>query len=144
MSERNLVASALKSRKAWEVLAPLLEPEELSEQGRMVWEHIGAYYERDPETKGCDPELIANSVERSLTNAKHRTAFRALVEGLAGAEISPENAVADHVAFKLGNAGNRLASALAAGKQPNDIGPLLEEYQKWSEATPDGPAREVF
>jgi archaellum biogenesis ATPase FlaH len=144
VSERNLVASALKSRKAFDALAPLLEPEELSDQGKIVWEHIGAYYERDAEARSCDTELISNSIARSLTNEKHRSSFRSLVEGLAGTEISPENAVADHVAFKLGAAGNRLASALAAGKGPTDIGPLLEEYHKWAEATPEGPAREVF
>lgn len=144
-SERNLIAAAIDSRKAFEALAPLLDTEtDLTEQSRIIWEHVGAYYERDPEAKSADASLITASVERALSNAKHRTMFRALIEDLSQSDVSPENVVADYVAHKTNIAGNKLASALAAGKAPNDVEPLIEEYQKWAGATPEGPERELF
>lgn len=144
-SERTLVAAALKSRKAFETLAPLIDTEtDFSEQTRIVWEHIGAYYDRDASAGRADAGLVASAVERALSNAKHRSMFRTIIEDLDRTEVSHENVVADFVAHKTHLAGSKLASALAAGKSPVDVGPLLEEYQKWAEATPEGPERELF
>lgn len=133
MSERALLASCLKSRSAFDAANQFLEKDELGEQGRIILEHIADYYDTDPATETTDPEIVRRSIERSMSNPKHKETFSAIVADLAAMEVSPANVVKDLLGVKREAAGSKLATALAAGQHPDEVVPLIEEYSRYAE-----------
>jgi archaellum biogenesis ATPase FlaH len=123
------------SRAAWSRVSSHLTDGDLSEQGKIILEHLGSFYDRDEYVGRCDPELLARDVARAMTNPKHKESFTNLVMGIAGERHSPSNVVYDYIAVKREAAGLRLASVLAAGRGTDAVGPLLEDYQQWAETT---------
>jgi archaellum biogenesis ATPase FlaH len=105
----------------------------------MLLAHLTRFYERDPKTVVADPELVLASICRELPNPKHHQVFKDMVAALSSLETSPENVVADYLAVKREKVGNTLASALAAGRPPDVVGPLVERYSELleSELSPD-------
>ena len=130
MSERNLLASCLRSRKAFEVVADKVS-DALSEQGTLIMKHAAAYYDRDVDAQSIDTEVLTNELGRSLSNPKHKEMFTTLVKDLAGLEVSPDNVVHDYLAIQREAAGAKLASALIAGDNPEKATQLIEEYESW-------------
>ena len=59
MRERHVLSSAIKSRKAYDTLAPHVERDDFTEQGWVVWEGVSEYYGADGEADriGLDPQL---------------------------------------------------------------------------------------
>ena len=139
MGERRLLASCLQSRSAFDNVADHITREDLTEQGQMLLAHLTRFYERDPKTVVADPELVLASICRELPNPKHHQVFKDMVAALSSLETSPENVVADYLAVKREKVGNTLASALAAGRPPDVVGPLVERYSELleSELSPD-------
>jgi len=139
LGERRLLASCLQSRSAFDNVADHITREDLTEQGQMLLAHLTRFYERDPKTVVADPELVLASICRELPNPKHHQVFKDMVASLSSLETSPENVVADYLAVKREKVGNTLASALAAGRPPDVVGPLVERYSELleSELSPD-------
>lgn len=135
MSERNLLASIVQSREAYETIKDHVQDGDISEQGAIIFRHIAEYYARDKDAKEVEPELLCRSIERALSNKKHAEMFRQLVTTVGGIDVSPANVVYDFIEVKREAAGGRLASALAAGKSADQVRPLLNEYSKWESAT---------
>jgi len=129
--ERKVVAAAIKDRKAYEAIAPHVGKGDFTEQAALLWGCIGDYYARDGDSVKCDPSLLSNEVVRKIANDKHRTMFAELVQQLGAMEVSPENIVHDYIQVKKEAAGDRLASALLAGKSTDE---LVTTYQYWLDA----------
>lgn len=135
MSERNLLAACIASRDAFETIQPHLKKEDISEQGDIIMSGVRDYYERDPDCKRVDPDLLTSAICRELSNPKHKEMFGTLVESLAAQDVSARNVIHDFIEVKREAAGARLASALAAGKRSDAVRPLVEEYSRWDAAT---------
>ena len=135
MSERNLLASLMASREAYSTIIDHLEEGDLSEQGNIIASAIKEYYDRDGQAASVSSEILARSVGRSLSNAKHREMFDKLITTLGGTDCSPANVVHDFIAVKREAVGAKLASALAANQSSDKIRPLLDEYNKWESCT---------
>ena len=135
MSIRNLLASLIRSRAAYERVGSLIPDSDLSEQEKLLLVHVQEYYERDPEAKCVDPELLTNAICRDLQNPKHKDQFASVVKTLVDMEVSPANVVQDFIEVRRTAAGNKLATALAASKKQDDVAPLLEEYAEWAART---------
>jgi len=144
-NERSLIACFLASREAYDKVAGHLDESGLTEQAKLVVEHINSYYERDPEAKRVDKDLLVAAIARSLPNPKHQAMFAELVEDLAGLEVSPANVVADYIAVRRQAAGNKLATLLASGRPVGEVRPALEDYDKWAKAeeVDDAESREI-
>lgn len=134
MAERRLLASCIKSRGAFDTIEQFLDRSDFTEQGQLLLQQLHKFYERDPKADVADPELILSAICRELPNPKHHVVFKDMLASLAGMEVSPENAAADYVAVKREKVGNKLASALAAGRPPDVVGPLVEKYQELLES----------
>ena len=132
MSERSLIASMLADREAYVTVSPRLREGDLSEQGRLIVEHIGDYYERDGSAGNCDPEILSRNVGRALGNPKHKEQFAQLISDLAGIEVSPSNVVHDFLAVRREAVGAKVAQAILGGKSEDDILPLMEEFSTLS------------
>jgi archaellum biogenesis ATPase FlaH len=133
VSERNLLASCIASREAFDSVSDLLNEGDVSEQGNIILSHVREYYDRDPEAAGVDAELLSGSVRRSLSNPKHRETFETLIRSLTAADVSPKNVLHDFKEVRREAAGDRLASALAARADVAKVSELVEEYQKWDQ-----------
>ncbi len=126
MKEKQVLASVIKDRKAYEAVADHIDRNDLSEQGWIIWRGVGNYYELDPSATGIDAELLAEAVCREVSIEKHKTMFRDLVGSLAGLEPSVDNVVADLLATKREVVGQELANALLTN---GDVPSLLDRYQ---------------
>jgi archaellum biogenesis ATPase FlaH len=135
MSERNVLAASIASRAAYHNIEGDVKDGDLGEQGKIIFDHIRQYYDRDPTARRVDTELLEGSIERALSNPKHQEMFRELVASLGNAEVSPENIVFDFIEVRRQSAGAKLASALASGKSAAECSSLVDAYGKWSNAT---------
>lgn len=135
MAERNLLASVLASREAFDTIHQHVREGDLSEQGNIILTHAAAYYERDADATQIDADLLARDVGRSLSNPKHREMFDKLITTLGGTDCSPANVIHDFIEVKREAAGAKLASALAAAASADKVRPLLDEYTKWESCT---------
>lgn len=146
MAERRLLASCLQSRKAFDSVADHIAREDLTEQGQLLLDHVTRYFERDAKADRADPDLLVASICRELPNPKHHQVFKDMVASLGALQVSPENAVADYLAVKREKVGNTLASALAAGRAPDIVGPLVAKYADLleSELNPTQEEARVF
>jgi KaiC/GvpD/RAD55 family RecA-like ATPase len=102
-----------------------VEPQDLSEQGRIIWECIEDYYKTDSAASSVDPEILAEYTARRVAADKHKAMFRDLVTSIAEFDTSPANVVDDLLATKREIAAHRLASALLAGQESES---LMDEY----------------
>lgn len=132
MSERHLIASFIANRDAYSKVAEHIDPNALTEQGKLIVKHVGEYYDRDPDAQFVDPELLTGAVTRSLGNPKHQATFADLIKDLSSLEVSPQNVVADYIAVNRAAVGAKLATMLASGRGIDEVRPVLEEYTAWT------------
>ena len=132
--ERNLVASFIRSREAFDRVASHLDGTDLTEQAKILVKNIGDYYERDAEAARVDPELLTGAVCRGMSNPKHQSMFTELIKDLSSLDVSPANVVQDFIAVRRSAVGSKLATLLAAGRELADIKPVLQEYDEWAKA----------
>jgi len=133
MSERNLLCSLIRSRSAYDRVAKLVTDKELTAHGRAVLQAVAQYYERDGEAKEVDPELLKNEIQRGVQGKNKETMAR-VVEAILEADVSPANVVHDYIKLKQENVGNEIATALAAGSNPDKVLPMIAEYERWAAA----------
>ena len=135
--EHKILASILKSRKAWEALKDTLDRENLSPEGSVIERLVGEYYSLDPEAQGCDPDLLCARVEREVQSNKHQELIVQAVKGLASMDVSAVNVVAEQAALQKQVLGNKLAAKLASGaKDDQAIRQLMEEYIRAGDDVP--------
>lgn len=138
------MGSVLQSRDAYERVGRLISDGDLSEQEKLILRHVNEYYSRDPDAKRVDAELLHGAICRELPNPKHHEQFGAAVRALFSLDVSPANVVQDFIEVRRQAVGNRLATALAAGKSAEEVRPLLDEYAEWAaRATLDEADREL-
>jgi len=132
MRERHVLASCIKSRDAFTLIANHVNRDDLSEQGRIVWEGISRYYDGDVMAPSVDPDILSDQITRGIAVDKHKDLFRRIVEDLSGFEVSPANVVEDLIATKREVLEQKLAAAFAA-KEP--VAELLAEYDRLAALT---------
>jgi archaellum biogenesis ATPase FlaH len=127
MFEKPVLTSVIKDRAAFDKIERHVGRDDLTEQGWIIWQGVCDYYDKDGGAEYIDAELLAESIARTVAVDKHKEMFRRAVAGLAEAEASPANVVADLLATKRERAGKRLAAALLEG---NDNAELLRDYDE--------------
>ncbi len=116
MREKHVLSSTIRSREAFTAIADHVEPEDFSEQGRIVWAGIVDYYDADPSCTHVDPEILGDTIARAIPADKHKTIFRNLVATLGEHDSSPANVVRDYLDTKRELVAHQLAAALLAGE----------------------------
>ena len=132
MKERNVLASTIQSREAYDTIADHVKREDLSEQGWIVWECLTDYYGADPSAPSADPTLLGEAVARKVMADKHKDMFRSLVASTAAADCSPANVVEDFLAHKREICAQELANALLT---KGAVSRLMDEYESLQSAT---------
>ena len=125
MREKHVLASSIQSKEAYDRIANHVGPNDLSEQGWIIWQCIVEYYDADGSAKRVDSEILAEYAARKVTADKHKSMFRELVASISGFDTSPANVVDDLLAHLREVKSHELANALLQGK---DVETLLAEY----------------
>jgi hypothetical protein len=141
MRERKLIAAAMKSREAYEVIAQSPVPGALDEVLAPVWAGVQGFYERDPDATEFDPDV--GTFPRQ-SNPKRNLELSQLASEIYGTDVSEANVrhmVLEQVRETRGMA---LAAALAGHKPEQEIADALAAYQDAVEpqdtgGVPEGP-----
>lgn len=126
MLERKLIAAAMKSRDAYNVIAASPVPDGLDEVLGPVWKGVQGFYERDPDAGSFDPDV--GTFPRQ-SNPKRNLELSQLASELYAMDVSEANVrhmVLEQVRETRGMA---LAAALAGHKPQDEITEALEAYE---------------
>jgi len=126
MREKQILASAIQDRDAYETVQPHVGHKDFSEQGRVIWEGIRTYYDNDTAARSVSADILSGSVTRLIAADKHKEMFQRLISSLDSAEVSPANVVVDLIETKRDVAGKQLAQAIVSGKHDWE---LLNNYE---------------
>lgn len=133
MKERNILASVIHSREAYDQVKHFVGREDLSEQGWFIWEGVVEYYDKDMDCQSIESPLLAEHIARRVSADKHKATFRSIILSLGeDFQGSVPNIVADLLEQKREATGHRLAAALLSGDKPNG---LLADYAELLDAT---------
>ena len=134
MKEKLILASCLQSREAWEKIVAHVKKDDFTEQGKIVFDNISDYYDTDPAAHTCEPEILTDSIARSVHAEKHRAMFEKIITELSATECSPPNVVKDFIGARQDAVGQKLASALLSSDKEK-VEKLLGEYDELSRTT---------
>jgi KaiC/GvpD/RAD55 family RecA-like ATPase len=139
MREKEILASAIKNREAFEAVVPHVDHQDFSEQGWVIWQGIRTYYDNDSAASVVDAGVLSSSVTRLIAADKHKEMFKRLVQNLESMEVSPSNIVVDLIETKRDVVGKQLAQAIVSGRHDWD---LLSSYQTLMDADALGTGEE--
>lgn len=127
--ERQILSALVHDRGAYEKLGRVLSKQDiLSDQGKIIFEHIDHYYDKDGSAGFVDKEWLSQRVARK--HERHAEMFEGLVAQLE--PVSVENIVEEFVEFRKQRIGEQLAGVLLAN-DPKKINELLDQYQQLDE-----------
>lgn len=132
--ERKLLKACLKDRPAYEITADLIPTGDFTPLGSRILKAIGEYYEHDKEAQYVDADIIHQNLDRKFEQKEHKQQLKDAFDGLASIEVSPNNVIQLCLNMRRSAVGIKLAEQLLNEAAPEDIGPLLEEYNKLVEA----------
>lgn len=135
--EQKLIASAIKSREAFDDILVHNIDTNLSDKAKIVWNTIKDYYGNDPEAICVDADLIKTKLARA--HPKHAELFNIFFDNLE--EVSAINVVKEIVHVKLDSVRQKLASEFVAGND-NKIKTILPEYEQLLEGVLDAEIKE--
>ena len=123
MLDGHVLASAIKSRRAWDSVSGFVKASDMSPPIGFWLEQLRAYYERDKSAECCNLELLREAGLRSIGNPKQTEGLLAALAGLP-TDTSPENTVEIVLDLRRRN----LILELAAQSSENDAKKLAKTY----------------
>lgn len=137
--EKNILGALLADREAYKELQPHLEPEDFSEQGKVVLQHIKQFYDIDKEAPNVDKDIIIERIARE--HPKHADSFSNVINALGGG--STKNLVYEYFELRKRTVGESLgAMLLSGGGKTGEIEELIDTYKRLSEGRGTGEADE--
>src|SRR5690606_11782615 len=109
--EKDILATAIKSREHWETLCKLEVRKDLTPEGVRILDEVSEYYTKDKSINSASINLVETSILRKLTNPKHQELFKAYFRTLdtALAATSPVNLLQEVAALRRHATGMLLA-----------------------------------
>jgi KaiC/GvpD/RAD55 family RecA-like ATPase len=121
MREKQVLASSMSDREAYDRIADHIERDDFTEQGFVIWSGITDFYEADGAACSVESGILAESIARIIPADKHKDMFRNLVGALSEMDVSTPNVVADLLATKRDVVGRQLAAALLEGESAGEL-----------------------
>lgn len=121
--ERKLLNAIYSDREAYQELSQYLTREDLSDLGAILYDKAEKYYETDVAARDIDKDIVLSQLEREFPKQ-----FPQFKNALAlFDDSSVPNLIAEFIALKKQQTGNKLATALIDGKE--NVNELIEEYK---------------
>lgn len=128
--ERKILASMCLSRSNWEAVKGVLNREELSPEGAIIYGLIQEWYDSDDQAASVDLDILCSRVGRRVNSDKHLDYITQIIKGFADTDISGINIVNEVRDQKAHGLGLQIAARLAGGKEALD---LIEKYKELKE-----------
>lgn len=126
--ESKILLTMLIDRDSYELISDSIEDNDLSDQGRIIYDYIEDYYSNDPEAVCVDVDLIRHRIEREYP--KHKEVLLSSLNNIEN--TSPANIQREWFELKKQRVEQDLAHALMAGDS-SSIEALLERYEKYQQ-----------
>lgn len=138
-SPRTLIASALKERSAFDIIAASPEPATFTGDLLTIWRSLAAYYSRDERVESCRADNLLALVWEGVANPKGRKRLGEALDEIGQIDASPGNVREGLRIAARDRIGTQLAVALSAKKPREAVDQLIGEYQETfvSEAATD-------
>lgn len=132
--EQQLLAAMLKDRTSYDLFTRIGNREAFSPLGLTVARAVAEFYELDPNARSCSRELIQERLLSRITNDKHIAPIKDYLHNLRE-DISVTN-VEHHVReLHRRQVGTKLSLALANGSPQEEVGKLIQEYERGETVT---------
>lgn len=127
--EQQLLAAMLKDRTSYDLFNRIGNREAFSPLGRTTFGAISEFFDLDPNARSCSRELIQERLLSRITNDKHIAPIKDYLHNLRE-DVSVTN-VEHHVReLHRRQIGTKLSLALANGSPQEEVGKLIEEYER--------------
>lgn len=122
--ENRLIAAAIQSREAFSSLSAVADKADFSRIGWLMWQEIDSYYDSDNNVESVDLPTIRDSIK--VKWSKHFEQFYLILDD-AEDEVSVPNVVGEYLRMKEDGIRSRLAEALLANADKEEIRGLIDK-----------------
>ena len=125
--ERKVLASLCQDRSNWNAVKDVLNREELSPEGGIIYGLIDEWYATDGEARSVDLDILCSRVARRVSSDKHIELISQIIRGFGDMDVSGINIVNEVRDQKAHAIGLQIASRLSSGKDADE---LLDKYKE--------------
>jgi len=125
--ESKLISAVFSSREAYDSVNQLLDDNDLSDIGQILYDAAADYYNRDESAQYVDVDIIRDKLVREYP--KKADMFNAALNNIK--DVSVPNIIAEYAAVKKEHTGHKIITAIQTGAD-NEIIELLNEYQNYA------------
>ena len=139
--EHKLLKAIYQNNKAFYKLASVIDTEDLSDIGQILFEEAKNYYERDPKATSVDYEVV----EKELTSSypRQHSSLTAALDTVKNTDSSVPNVMYSYTQTKLEAIASRISDAIVSGDK-HRVAQLVEEYQKFSNGALDDEESRIY
>lgn len=124
--EQKLLKAIYENNKAFYKLASIVELEDLSDIGQILFNEAKEFYERDPKATEVDYDVVEKDLQHSYP--RQASTLVAALDGVKGSTASVPNVMHSYAQTKLESIGHKLSEAIAGGHD-DLVAELIDEYQ---------------
>lgn len=130
MAERDILAAAIKSREAYEILQLHMGESEFTPLGQFWLKEIEKYYDRDPLATSCEIGVLRKLGLQS-TSQQHAETLATYIDSVSVDEASPTNILATVFNAKRNQLGVQLAQLLSdPSHDPAKAEAMVDAYRE--------------
>lgn len=115
--EQRILSALLSSREAYNSIASVREEADFSEHGWLLVQEVDGFYDTDNEATCIDVDVIKDIITR--TYPKSSSIINSVIDNLEG--VSVPNVVAEYIDLKKESLEHRIADAMLAGDEYEDL-----------------------
>jgi KaiC/GvpD/RAD55 family RecA-like ATPase len=128
--ERDILAAAIMSREAWELMQIHMDSTDFTPLGQFWLDKVERYYERDPKATGCEATVLRRQGLQQA-GAQHEETLAGYYDGLPLIGASPTNIVSTILTHKRNQVGYELAQVLSdPDHNPKQAVELADSYRE--------------
>lgn len=139
--EHKLLKAIYQNNKAFYKLASVIDVEDLSDIGQILFEEAKSYYERDPKATSVDYEIVEKELESSYP--RQHSSLTAALDTVKNTDSSVPNVMYSYTQTKLEAIASRISDAIVSGDKER-VAKLVEEYQKFSNGALDDEESRIY
>jgi archaellum biogenesis ATPase FlaH len=127
LTDSKLLAAAFNDREGYETLLSQNLGKQLTPATKVVWDQIEQFYEKDPEAKNVDREIILSQLRRKYRKEETFNTFRNVINSFDN--ISLPNVLSELRQFRIETVANKIAERMSSNEF-DKADSLVEQYQE--------------
>lgn len=143
--ELKILAAAMMDKGCYNLIHKYIEAKDVGPETWKILNVIGEYYERDPNARSADRELVEDSTRRSIPD--HNSKARDIIKEVFGRipkEASVDNLSEYIISTKRERVQSELHQSLLARKPARELAALMEKWREFDRLPVDDISEEVY